>query len=166
MSGLLTEMSQGENYLVVIDTKMTSRTTEKTTAILSKLITTLEELHLKYKVLKVARDSRITLLGATVNVNEKKKSMDTIIGTIVDMANIKVIKQMLNTYFVYYYSGRNMICTDDEVLDIFEKNYNNDSLKDFFNYNILDSKFLKQLVINTRKDHSEFILGIIRGLNK
>jgi hypothetical protein len=165
ISDLLSKISQGENYLVVIDTKMLSRTTKDVGDTLNKLISTLEKLQLKYRVLKLARDNRITLLGAIVNMNDKKKSMDTIIGTIVDIENIKVIKEMLSTYFVYYFYGCNKLCTDDEMLDIFEKDYNNESLKDFFSYNIFDSNFLKQLVINTTKDNSESVLGIIRDIN-
>ena len=165
MLELLSEISQGGSYLVVIDTKMISRTTENISDTLNKLISTLEKLDLKYKVLKVPRDSKITLLGASVNTSDKKKSMDTIIGTIVDGENIKIIKEMLSTYFVYYFFGCNIVCSQDELLDTFEKNYNSDSVKDFFNYNILDSNFLKQLVIRTNKDNSEFVLGIIENLN-
>jgi hypothetical protein len=165
MLEMLSEISQGNNYLVVIDTKMLSRASENTSDLLNKLITALDKLALKYKVLKIARDNRITIFGASVNINDKKKSMDTIIGTIVDIENIKAIKELLNNYFVYYYCGNNIVCTDEEILDNFERNYHNDSLKDFFTYNIFDSKSLNHLVINAGIEHSEFILSIIKGLN-
>lgn len=162
---LLSELSQSEKLLMVIDTKMAARTNEKNSEIINTLLLTLEKHSLNYRVLKVARESKMSIFGSNLNTSDKKKSMDTIIGAVVNLDNLKDIKELLNDYFVYYYSVSSPVLSEMEILDHFEGNFHNDRLKDFFTYHILDSNFLTQLVINTNTNNSEYLLKVITAFD-
>lgn len=166
VSGLLGKISSGENYFAVIDTKMMYRTNGSTDEKLARLMYSLNNLGMKYKELSLESDGKISLFGASINLSDKRKTRDTLLGIIIDAENIHPIKQLLNNYCIYYYTGRNKEISNDELLIKFEETSNVDKLKAYFDYEIFDSFFIKQITINTKNQNSQFVKQIIESFDK
>lgn len=166
LQDLIEKISTERHCLMVIDTQMTCVSGGNTEKQFNRITDLLDKNNIKYKVLIEKRNSSITLFGATINQSEKPKTEFRIIGTIIELSKIKEIKQVLSAYYVYYYFSYDDNAIMNEILDKFEDNHTYEKLSNIFKYGLIDSDFLKQVVIKTASENINYINEILDGLKK
>lgn len=157
-----------QNYcLVTIDTTMLYKNDIKDTeTMMESLVGELEKLKVAYCKKANISNSDTKILGVRVNMDGKKKQKDYIIGFTINSEKLDVIQTIMKNPSFHYYLVKDEL-TEEELLNKFELNYfNEEELKLYFQYDVFDSSFIKQLVITSSKENLSFINKIIEETNR
>lgn len=132
----------------------------------NNLITLLNSLNIKYKKLIVKPSSNGSGLKSLLNSRAKDKGKEYIIGFVVSKKDLETIEPIIKTYNTHYYIDSSEL-NEEELLEQVEVYYHDeDDLLDEFAYNIFDCNSVKNLVINSRNEDTEFVNSIVTKLEK
>ena len=158
----------GQNFcLVTLNTNMLYENESKDFGgIVNGLISELDKHNIIYCKKLVNSENDMKILGVNINIDSKKKHKAYMVGFVINFENFEDIQGFINNYTLHYYISRNNK-SGDELLRKFELNYFNEGeLSDGFDYDVLDSNFIKQLVIYSTKEGSDLVSNIIDRVNQ
>ena len=157
-----------ENFcLVTLNTNMLYENESKDFEdLVNGLIAELDKHNINYCKKSVNSENDMKILGVNINIDSKKKRKAYMVGFVINLESFEAIQSFINSYTLHYYISRNTL-SSEELLRKFELNYFNDEeLVADFDYDVLDSNFIKQLVIYSNKEGADLVSGIIDRVNK
>lgn len=166
-SRLLQKLISHGHCLVSINTSLLCLNERKDIeGMVNTLIDSLDKLSINYRKEVVYTDNDLKLFGFSVNVSEVNTHKDYIIFFTINFDKLEAIQSIVTRYTLHYYISNNDK-REDELINKFDSNYlNEEKLKTYFDYDVLDNNSIKQLVIYTNKKDSSFVSDIITKINQ
>ena len=158
---LFRELMGNNPCLGIIDTKLLYKSnTISKIEITDQLEALLNKFSIKYKKVTSRNTASTSILGLTIQMNEKKKANDYIMGFVITGENIENMGSIMDSYNAHYYILDSKM-DEDELLN----EVNNDYEEQKFIYDIYIDNFVRNLAVYSRNKDSHIVSDIVDKVN-